>query len=141
MPRPRRRGARGCGADHEAVGGTRGRELECGAQRLGLTDGDLVEVVEHRPADLEQRREVELGLGLDAERGDDLHVMRVLDRVLEQRRFADARVAAKDERDAAAETRPLQRLVDACALALATDQHASNGNPARAPQRRGLGTP
>jgi hypothetical protein len=94
-------------------------------------------MVEQRPADLEERRELELGLRLNSQRRDDLHVLGARDRVLEQRRLSDSRFAPQHQGAAPASARLREQLVDARALALTADQHPSNASPvAERRQRR-----
>jgi hypothetical protein len=87
--------------------------------------GQLVQAVAHRPADLEQPRELQLGLRLHAERPHHGHVGGALSRVVEQGGLADARLAADREASALAHAGQLEQLVEASALALTADQHRS----------------
>ena len=117
------------GPDREAVLGIAGPEPERGAQRVCLMLGDLVEMVPQRPAHLEQRRELELCLRLDAEGADDRHPVGLVDRVVEERGLADPRFAADRERAAPTRAGTVEQLVKPQALALTADQHASTLTP------------
>ena len=108
-----------------------GSETEGRAQRLRLVPGDLLEMVPQRPADLEQRRELELRLRLDAKRAHDRHPLGAVDRVVEERRLADAGLATDHQRSGSALAGPIEELVEPRALALAAEQHGSTVTASR----------
>jgi hypothetical protein len=68
-------------------------------------------------------RELELGLGLDAERAHDGHPGSLGNGVFEQGRLADPGLAAQQQRAAVLAARPLEHRLDALALALTANQH------------------
>ena len=96
--------------------------------------GDLAEMVPERPADLEQRGELELYLGLDPEGAHDRHPVGPVDRVVEERGLADSSVAADRERSASTRTCTVEQLVEPHALALTADQHPLTLTPGSDPR-------
>ena len=90
-------------------------------------------MLEERPEQLEQPRELKLCLGFDAERAHHGHALGLLDGVLEQRRLADPGLSADDECVAAPAPGALEQLVDEGALVLAADEQ--DPSEARPPAR------
>jgi hypothetical protein len=66
-----------------------------------------------------------LCLRLHAEGAHDRHPLGALDRVIEERRLADAGLAADHQRSGSAHAGPIEELVEPRTLALAADQHRS----------------
>ena len=83
--------------DDEAVRGRFRAEAERRLERITLWLGQSLPQVEHRGAQLMQARIRELHLVLDAGRSRDATPGRALHDVLQQRRLADARLAAHDQ--------------------------------------------
>ena len=106
-----------------------GPRPSAGAQGVGLMLGDLSEMTPQRPADLEQRGELELRLGLDSEGAYDRHSLGPLHRVAQERGLPDARVAADRQRPAAPRPRTVEQLVQPPARALTADQRAPTLTP------------
>ena len=78
---------------------------------------------EHGPQELVQAGERQVGLGLQADRGEHRHVLAGrLDGVAQQRRLADAGLAAQDEHAAASAPSGFEQLLDALALAFPAAQ-------------------
>ena len=67
--------------------------------------------------------ERQLVLGLDPDAAQDLHVGRALGGVAEQRRLADARLAAQHERRAALVACALQQRIEGAPLGLTPHEH------------------
>jgi hypothetical protein len=101
---------------------------KCAAQRVGLLVRKLGQVVEERPRELEESRELELGLVLDPESPNDGHPFGPLGGVLEQCRLADSGLASNDERAATPPPSAPEQFVDARAVGLPTDEHVPNGS-------------
>jgi len=96
------------GEDEKALLALALLQPECGAQRSRLRRRQLADEPERGPHQLVQRAERQLGLGLHAACGDDVHVGGQIARVFEQRRLADAGLPAQHEhalRDARASSR------------------------------------
>ena len=110
-------------AGREAVERRRLTEPERASKHVCLRGRELWQVVEQRPEQLEQARELELGLGLDSERPQDRHSLGALNGVIEQRSLADPGFAAHEERAAAPTSSLQQQLVDAGARGVPTDEH------------------
>ena len=104
-------------AEQEAVGRRARAQAEGGAQRVALWSRQRVEAVEQRCAQLVQAGERQLHLGLDAGRPHDAAVRRTRHQVLEQRRLADARLAAEHEHLAPAPADGLEQPFECLALA------------------------
>jgi hypothetical protein len=79
-------------------------------------------VLEERPQQLEEAGELQLGLGLDAERAHDRHPLRLLDGVFQQGCLADPGLTAHDEGAGATQPRSAEQRIDDVALALSTDE-------------------
>src|SRR5262249_19484592 len=71
------------------------------------------------------------GLHLDADAAQNPEAVRMRDRVLEQRRLADACLAAEDEHAASTRARVLEHLVDRGGLGVTPDQRRRLGRPRR----------
>ena len=109
--------------DEEAILHALGRQPERAAQRGGLHVGQLGGAVQHRPQELVQAGEGQLGLGLDAGPGEHAHPVGARQRVLQQRGLADARVAAQHQDAAARGAGRIEQAVDRLALAVSSQQH------------------
>ena len=103
--------------DEEAVGRGAGRQAERDAQGGLLGLGKRVEPAEHRRAELMQPRERQLHLGLDPGDPRDAEARRLPRAVVQERRLADARLAAEDQHRALAAAHVLQQPVERLALA------------------------
>jgi hypothetical protein len=79
--------------------------------------------VEHRPQDPVQRGERELRLGLDPAAPEDAHIVGTPDRVLEERRLADPRLAADDEYSTPRLARLEEQALNSGALHAPSDEH------------------
>ena len=112
-----------------------GAESERDGERVALGVWEPLHQREKRRTQVLQRRKRQLHLALDAARAGDAELSLRLDRVIQQRRLADARLAVQHQDAAAAVARRPQQPVDRLALALASDQVLSR-HPKR---RRGWG--
>jgi len=131
--------AQGGGGDRERVAGLTRRERQRCSQRGRLSVWERVEPVEHRPAELEQSGEGELGFGLDPVGAEYPHPPGVLECVSEQHRLADTRLAPDDERPAAPASRILEQPLDPGAFFVAPEQHeVTLAPPAVAYKRRAI---
>ena len=83
--------------DQEAVGRGPGAQPEHRRERVALRDGQPVEVIQHRRAELVQAAVGELHLRLDADGLRDVPAVDPIGHVAEQRALADARLAAQDD--------------------------------------------
>ena len=108
--------------DEERVRRPSGAEPERDLERLALRIGQALHELEARRAQLLQRREGELHLSLDPDRAGDAEVRRRLDRVLEQRGLADARLAVDHQHAAVTVARGLEQPLEHVALALPAEQ-------------------
>jgi hypothetical protein len=86
----------------------------------------------YRRAQLIQRRERELHLGLDAHRAQQREVRRRFDRVLEQRRLPDPRLPPQDQHAAPAAPCFVEQPVQRRQLVSPTTQHRDLGRGTRA---------
>jgi len=91
------------GPDDEPVGFDAVAEAERRAQGGGVARRQAVERAERGLKQLVQAGKGDVGLELDAPRGQHVHAAGAGDRVLDQRRLADPRVAANQEARAAAQ--------------------------------------
>ena len=82
-------------------------------------------MLEQRPHELEEARELELDLVLDADRPDDGHPLCALGGVIEQGGLAHPRLTAKHERAATPTPGAIEQFVDARAVGFPTDEHGS----------------
>jgi hypothetical protein len=98
-------------------------EAERAAQGGRLRRGQPVDERELRPDELVHPGERQLVLGLDPRAAHHAHPVAGVLGVREQRRLADARLAADDERGAAAVPRALEEGVDRALLGLAAHEH------------------
>jgi hypothetical protein len=87
--------------------------------------------VEDRAEELVQRGECQLGLGLDPTCPQHPHRARLLQRVLEQRRLADARLATDDQRAAARGPGAGDQALDSGRLGLSAEKHLPILTPPR----------
>ena len=102
------------------MGGTDESERDAKRLVLGLRVG--APQVEERGTQLLNRCERELHLRLDPGRPGDPKLARSLDRVLEQRRLADARFAVRHQHAAAPAAHAVQQSIERCPLTFAADQ-------------------
>ncbi len=109
-------------ADDEPIAWHRRPEGKRPAQRRGLQRRYLLEARQCGSDELEQPGEGDLGLELDATRGEDGHAC-PLRRVLQQRGLADARLASNEQHRARPPACLRQQGRNACALGLPPDQH------------------
>jgi hypothetical protein len=130
-------------ADREPVARRRRAERERRAERRRLRRGQRGEVVDQRREQVRQRREGELGLGLDAARTQDGGAgAAARDQRVEQRRLADARLPAYDERPPPPGVHRVDQLVEHAQLCGAAHDHrgrtyAQGAASASAPDRSG----
>jgi hypothetical protein len=125
--------------DEEAILDAVGGQPEGAVQRGGLNRRQRLGAIEHGPQQLVDPRERQLGLRLDADAGEHAHPLRAPNRVREQRRLADPRLAAEDEGAAARGAGRAEQTVDCLALALSPQEH--RGTLRRSHQPLGLGAP
>ena len=111
------------GRDREPGGGNRRAQRQRPGERVGLGARDPVEPAEHRPEQVGQPRERDLGLGLDPPGPQHQEVAGALLREAQERALADAGVAAHQERPAASRCRMGKQDVDAGAGVLSAEQH------------------
>jgi hypothetical protein len=97
-------------------------ESERHAKRLVLRLRETVHKVEERGTQLLNRCERELHLGFDPGRPGDPQPARSLDRVVEQRRLADARFAMHHQHTATPAAHAVQEPVEHLALAFPAEQ-------------------
>ena len=109
-------------ADQEPVGRLAGREAQCDAQRVLLRVRKFVEPGEHRRAELMQRGERQLHFGLDAGDAQDSNTGGLPSAVVQEGRFADARLAAHDKRRALAVADIRQEPIERSAFAGSAQQ-------------------
>jgi hypothetical protein len=95
---------------------------ERGRQGIALRSRESLEILEQRHAELMQRREGKLHLGLDPGGADPPHVRGRAHRMLQQRRFADPGLALQHEDPAAPNPRALEQPVDDGTLVSPTAQ-------------------
>jgi hypothetical protein len=91
-------------------------------QSVSLGIGKALPEVEARRAQLLEGRERELHLPLDSDRASDVKIGRCLERVLEQSRLADARLAVDGQDTSVASPCSLEHAVKNLELALPADQ-------------------
>ena len=113
--------------DQEAVGRGAGRQAQRDAQRGLLGLRERAEPTEHRRAELMQSRERQLHLGLDPGDPGDAEARRLPSAMVQQRRLADARLAADDQHCALPAADVLQQPVERLALAGSPQQHRRTG--------------
>jgi hypothetical protein len=97
-------------------------QSERDGKRLVLGLRETVRKVEERGTQLLSRRERELHLRFDPGRPGDPKLARSLDRILEERRLADARFAMHDQHAAAPAAHAVQQPVEHLALAFPAEQ-------------------
>jgi hypothetical protein len=124
--------AQGRQGDEKAIRRRVGTHPEGDVERLALRSGKPIDEVVDRRAHLMQGRERELHLGLDAHRPQHREVRRRFDRVLEQRRLADASLPPQDQHTAPPAPRILEHPVQRRALVSPTAQHRDLGRGTRA---------
>ncbi len=108
--------------DEEAIRRAAGAEAERPRERVPLRRRQPVPVLEHRPAELMQPGERELHLRFGARDADDATATRLPGEVVEQDRFAHARVAADHQRAAAPGPHLGQELVERGAFPAPAEQ-------------------
>jgi hypothetical protein len=111
-----------CEPDQERIRRPAGAQPERDLERVALGIRQVPEVVEARRAQLVERRERKLHLPFDPDRAGDPEVRSRLDRMVEQRGLADARLAVHREHAAVTLARRLQHAAEHLALALPTEQ-------------------
>ena len=101
-------------SDQEPIRRAAVAQPECRAQRVALRAGQVIQMVQHRRAQLVQPGERQLHLRLHARRPRDPGIRRALRQELQQRRLADPRLAPHHQHSAAARPRighePIQHL-------------------------------
>lgn len=109
-------------ADQKAIWRLPRTQAECDAKRITLGYRQTVTAVQERRAQLMQTGERQFHFGLNARRSRNLTTGRPLQQVFQQRRLADACLAAQDQH--AALTRPHARYqaIQRLALAVSTAQ-------------------
>ena len=115
----------GAGVDREPIGGRSTVQRERRAQRSRLRRGKGVEGAKQRPQELVQARTRELGLRLHAGGGEDEEPVGASAGGVEERRLADPRFAAHDERAGLAGRRGRQRGGDAVEFGGSPDDHVT----------------
>ena len=116
--------------DQERVGPRHGTEPKRRLQRVALRSGKGIHVAEQRRAELVQRRERQLHLGLDTLGAQDTRGVGACRDVVDQRGLADARLAAQHKGAAAPVASSGQQLVELRTLGSSTAQHRSSIRPA-----------
>ncbi len=119
----RRQQAERRGANGKARLGHSRPQRQRGLERRGLRGRDLLEEAQGRPEQLEQRRERDLGLGLEAARPQDAHPASHLGGVVEQHGLADPGLADQGERCAHPGSRAAQNVLDLLPLQCSPEQH------------------
>jgi hypothetical protein len=114
-------------AEHGREGRERSRlrrraERERGAQRGGLDGGEAIEVPQHGPKQRRERGEGQLRLGLDAGRAQDQEAVRSRGERRDDRRLADAGLAAQDDAASAPAARLLEERRQQAELSFPPDQ-------------------
>jgi hypothetical protein len=112
------------GADGEAVMWPGVLETQSASERVRLLFGELLEVVQQRPRELEQAGELELGLVLDPDCPDDGHPLGAFGGVVEQGGLAESRLTTNHERAATPPASATEELLDARAVGFPTDEQA-----------------
>jgi hypothetical protein len=112
-------------ADQEPVRCRPGADAERRPQRITLRSRQLIEVIEHRRAQLLQSGERQLHLRLDAGRARHPAAGRLAGGVVQQGRLADARLAGHHQRPALARPDIVQQLVQHAAFAAPACQPGS----------------
>ena len=111
-------------SNREAVAGATGAQRERDLERRRLRRGDAREQPQRRAYQLEQRRERDACLGLDAARPQHAQSGGVLLGVTEQRRLADAGLADEREHRAVPRTGGREQSVELPPLWITPEQHA-----------------
>jgi hypothetical protein len=96
---------------------------ERGRQGTGLRAGKPLEPFEHRHARLVERGECQLDLGFHPDRARDPEIRRLLDRRVQERRLANPRLTAHDQRPAATRAHALQQTVEHLTFGTPAAQH------------------
>ena len=109
-------------ADDEAIRRLAVAEPERHTQSLALGRGQSVEPTEHRRAELVQAGKRELDLRLNSDRPQQPQVRRRIDRVVQQRGLADARLSAHHEGAALPRARRAKQPAESGALRVAATQ-------------------
>jgi hypothetical protein len=109
--------------DQEAIARAVEAQPQRPAQRGGLGRGEPVDEVQARPHQLVHPGKRQLVLGLDTHAAQQAHVVGALGGVLQQRRLADPRLTAQDQRGAALLASALQQRVQCALLSLSPDEH------------------
>ena len=109
-------------ADEEPIRDRSRSQPERGRQRIALRAGKPIEPIQDRPTQLMQRRERELDLRLEPDRAQDPQIRCRPDRVLEQRRLPDPRLAGDHQRGTAPAPYRHQLPIQRCTLRPAPQQ-------------------
>jgi hypothetical protein len=110
------REAEGGGRDQKPVRLLRLGQAERGGKRGSLRLRHTIEAIQDRVERLMEARKGELGLRFDTSCAKNSHPRRSLSRVGEQRRLADPRPSAKDERSAGSPAGSREQRLDPFAL-------------------------
>jgi hypothetical protein len=114
---------RGWLPDGEPVAGGRRLESECAAQCRCLRIGQRVDEVERRTEQQVEPGERKVLFRLRAGRAQHADAFQTLERIVEQCRLADARLAGDREGATAADPRSGEQLVHDPLLGLSSDEH------------------
>jgi hypothetical protein len=119
-------------SDEEGIRGLPGGQPEGDSKRLALRIGKALHDIEAKSAQLLERRRRKLHLGVDPDGEGDPKVPPCIDRILQQRGLADARLSVHDQDPAAALARRHEQPFQRVALALAAEKllaHRSRDHP------------
>ena len=129
--RHRREQTQDCQPDQQSVGRRPDGQTKSCPRRVPLRFRQRVEAIQHWRAQLVQRGEWNLHLRLDADRAHDPESRCRVDQMLEQRRLADARVAANHEHSCFADAHCVEKLFEREALLFAPDEIGATRRRAR----------
>jgi hypothetical protein len=121
--------AQGGQADQEPVRCRPGAEAERGPQRVALRRRETPQAVQHRRAQLVQRRERQLHLRLDTHRAHHPAARRLPGQVLQQRRLAHPRLAPHHQSTAFTRTHSRRQPAEHAALDVAAGQLRHRSRP------------
>jgi hypothetical protein len=100
-------------------------QAERGAERVALRTWEVLEPGEHRRAELVERGEGQLHLGLDAHGAGDPEPGRRSDRVIHERGLADSRLASQHQNPAPTGACSHEQPVEHVALVATAHKHRS----------------
>jgi hypothetical protein len=109
-------------SDQESLRCCAGAETERRAKGLALRDRKALDAIQHRRAQLLQRGEGQLDLRLHADGPSDTKPGGRADGVVDERRLADARLAAHHQHAAATAARVAQQSIQHITFATTADQ-------------------